>query len=105
LSEAKTWSNASNSFFQLLCFDVTVTTTFDKTEMPREILSALDRNAYTTSRPRMGDSTHVVTVTLTFLNNEECREHFRKLLFRLRLEFGKNVIIQGKGKYHNSATY
>jgi hypothetical protein len=104
LNATKALDNASLTFFQLLCFDVTVTTPHDKSFLPREILSGLDRNAYTTSRPRMSDDSSLVTVTLTFLNQKEYRDHFRKLMFRMQLEFGDNITVEAKGDYHSSAS-
>ena len=88
--------NASLTFLQLLCLDVTVVTSADKRDVPRDILSQLDDNAYQTTRQSMGDARYVMTTTLTFLNQEQYREQFKKLMFRIRLEFGDKVSVQAK---------
>ncbi len=88
--------NASLTFLQLLCLDVTLTTTAEKRDIPTNILTALDSNAYQTTRQYIGDANYTVTTTLTFLNQERYREQFKKLMFRIRLEFGDDVKVQAK---------
>lgn len=90
--------NASLTFLQLICVDVIVTTTDEKRDVPRNILMQLDRNAYQTTRTDLGRDNYLMTTTLTFLNDQKHRELFKKLMFRIRLEFGERVMVKAKDK-------